>query len=201
MPLLVATGNLGKLAEFRALLEDIPILSPRDAGLDLHVAETGTTFYDNALLKAQAHASASGMISVADDSGLEVDALDGRPGVRSARYGGAGLDEAGRYQHLLDELAGVPTALRTARFHCCLVVADADGRTATTAGSCEGRILGEAEGDGGFGYDPVFFVPAYGRGMATLSRAEKGAVSHRGRALRALRPVLLETFPNLLRTD
>jgi XTP/dITP diphosphohydrolase len=198
---LVATGNLGKLAEFRGLLEDIRILSPRDAGLDLNVEETGSTFYDNALLKAQAYASASGMISVADDSGLEVDALEGRPGVRSARYGGAGLDDTARCQHLLDELVGVPMARRTARFRCCLVVAAADERTVSTTGSCEGHILDEPEGEGGFGYDPVFYVPAYGRSMATLSPAQKGAVSHRGRALRALVPLLQETFPSLLHTD
>ncbi len=197
--LLVATGNAGKLSEFRALLAHIMIRSPSDVGLeDLLVEETGDTFYDNALLKARAYAMASGLISVGDDSGLEVDAIDDRPGVLSARYGGPDLDDAGRYRHLLDELTGVPAAARGARFRCCLVVAAPDGNTATTDGVCEGRILDEPTGRGGFGYDPVFFVPEYGRSMAALSRAEKGAVSHRGRALRALLPILQQKFPALL---
>lgn len=199
MPLLVATGNAGKLAEFRALLAHMAIRSPGEVGLeDLRVEETGSTFHDNALLKARAYAAASGLISVSDDSGLEVDAIDGRPGVQSARYGGADLDDAGRCRRLLDELTGVPTAARSARFRCCLVVVAPDGRTACADGVCEGRILHEPAGQGGFGYDPVFFVPAYGRSMAALSRAEKGAVSHRGQALRALLPILQQAFPTLL---
>ena len=199
MSLLVATGNKGKLAEFRALLAGVSICSPGDIGLgNLQVAETGSTFHENALLKARAYADVSGLISIADDSGLEVDALDGRPGVQSARYGDPELDDSGRYRHLLAEMHGVPSAARSARFRCCLVVVAPDGRLATAAGCCEGRILADPVGAGGFGYDPVFLVAEYGRSMAALSRAEKSAISHRGCAFRALLPILTETFPALL---
>ncbi|MDA0335405.1 MAG: RdgB/HAM1 family non-canonical purine NTP pyrophosphatase [bacterium] len=199
MSLLVATGNKGKLHEFRSLLTGLRIRTPDDVRLgNLYVEETGDTFYDNALLKAKAYATASGLLSVADDSGLEVDALGGRPGVQSARYGGRELDDSGRYRHLLAELIDVPPEARTARFRCCLVVFSPDGRLVTAEGTCEGRILMRPSGEGGFGYDPVFLVPAYGRSMAALSRSEKSAISHRGRALRSLLPVLTETFPALL---
>ena len=198
MPLLVATGNPGKLAEFRRLLAGIVVLSPADLGVaDLCVAETGATFLDNARLKARAFAEAAGCVSLADDSGLEVDALDGRPGVLSARYGGPGLDDAGRCQRLLDELADVPLARRGARFRCCLVAASPDGREVSAEGTSEGHILEHRVGDGGFGYDPVFFASDGGRGMAELSADEKGAISHRGRALRTIRPQLLEVFCEL----
>lgn len=198
MGLLVATGNPGKLAEFRDLLRGVDVLSPDEAGVaGLDVDETGDTFHENAALKAAAYCQAAGTISVADDSGLEVDALDGRPGVQSARYGGPELDDEGRYRRLLDELQGVPTPERSARFRCCLVAIAPDGRTVTAAGSCEGHILTAPEGDGGFGYDPVFHVPQYGRSMARLSPDEKGAVSHRGQALRALLPELRRVFPEL----
>ena len=204
MSLLLATGNKGKLAEFRSLLAnttmvDATVYSPGDLSLEhLQVEETGTTFYENALLKAQAYVAASRRICVADDSGLEVDALGGRPGVHSARYGGQALDDSGRCRHLLAELGQLPPEARTARFRCCLVAAAPDGRVGTVAGVCGGRILDCPVGEGGFGYDPVFLVREYGRSMADLSRAEKDAISHRGRALRALVPILAETFPELL---
>ena len=195
---LVATGNPGKLAEFRRLLGGIATVSPAELGLEgLRVAETGSTFHDNALLKARAYAGASGRVSLADDSGLEVDALGGAPGVTSARYGGEGLDDGGRCRLLLRALAGVPRGERGARFRCCLVAAAPDGRTAAAEGVCEGRILEAPAGGGGFGYDPVFHSHEAGRGMAELSPGEKGAVSHRGRALRAIRPLLLERFPEI----
>ena len=196
--LLVATGNPGKLAEFRRLLRGIEAVSPAERGLEeLRVAETGTTFHDNALLKARAFAAASGCVSLADDSGLEVDALGGAPGVTSARYGGDGLDDRGRCRLLLKALAGVPRPERGARFRCCLAAAAPDGRLASAEGVCEGRILEAPAGGGGFGYDPVFFSREAGRGMAELTPGEKGAVSHRGRALRAIRPLLLERFPEI----
>ena len=196
---LIATGNPGKLAEFRRLLRGIETVSPAERGLqDLRVAETGATFHDNALLKARAYAEASRCVSLADDSGLEVDALGGGPGVTSARYGGEGLDDEDRCRLLLRALAGVPPAERGARFRCCLVAAAPDGRLAAAEGVCEGRILEAPAGGGGFGYDPVFFSLEAGRGMAELSPGEKGAVSHRGRALRAIRPLLLERFPEVV---
>lgn len=195
---LIATGNPGKLAEFRRLLRGIRTVSPAERGLEgLKVAETGSTFHDNALLKARAFAEASGHVSLADDSGLEVDALGGAPGVTSARYGGEGLDDAVRCRLLLRVLAGVPRPERGARFRCCLVAAAPDGRTATAEGVCEGRILEAPVGRGGFGYDPVFHSLEAGRGMAELSADEKGAISHRGRALGAIRPLLLERFPEI----
>lgn len=198
MPVLVATSNEGKLREFRGLLRGLDVASPHDAGVaDLQVDETGETFRDNALLKARAYTAASGWISVADDSGLEVDALDGRPGVRSARYGGAGLDDVGRYRHLLEEMRDVPDGQRTAHFCCHLALVTPDGRTIEAQGRCSGHILQGPAGDGGFGYDPVFHVPQYGRSMASLSRAEKAAVSHRGQALRALVVQVRQSLPEL----
>ena len=195
---LIATGNPGKLAEFRRLLRGIRTVSPAERGLEgLKVAETGSTFHDNALLKARAFAEASGHVSLADDSGLEVDALGGAPGVTSARYGGEGLDDAVRCRLLLRVLAGVPRPERGARFRCCRVAAAPAGRTATAEGVCEGRILEAPVGRGGFGYDPVFHSLEAGRGMAELSADEKGAISHRGRALGAIRPLLLERFPEI----
>ena len=195
---LVATGNPGKLAEFRRLLRGIRTVSPAERGLQgLSVAETGSTFRENALLKARAWAEASGLVSLADDSGLEVDALGGAPGVLSARYGGEGLDDGGRCRRLLRALDGIPPRERGGRFRCCLAAASPDGRLATAEGVCEGRILEAPMGRGGFGYDPVFFAAEAGRGMAELSADEKGAISHRGRALGAIRPLLLERFPEI----
>lgn len=197
----MATGNAGKLADFRGLLPGLEIQSPADAGLaGFEVEETGSSFYQNAMLKARAYSAASGMISVADDSGLEVDAIGGRPGVFSARYGGPGLDDAGRYRHLLEELSDIPASDRGARFKCCLVVVAPDDRSVTSEGVCEGRILEHPSGENGFGYDPVFLAPVYGRSMASLSKAEKGAISHRGQALRALVPILRAHFPTLIPT-
>lgn len=197
--MLVATGNAGKLAEFRTLLQGFTVRSPSDVGLaDLQVAETGATFLDNALLKARGFCEASGQITLADDSGLEVDALDGAPGVLSARFGGAALDDTGRCAHLLKSLEDASPTDRTARFRCCLVALAPDGRQVSSEGTCEGRILDAPFGKGGFGYDPVFFCPRFGRSMAALSPAEKSSISHRGSALRSLLPLLVETFPELL---
>jgi XTP/dITP diphosphohydrolase len=198
VPLLVATGNPGKLSEFRRLLRGIEILSPQEAGGEsLSVPETGATFHDNALLKARAFAEATGLVSLADDSGLQVDALGGGPGVYSARYGGPDLDDAGRCRQLLRDLDGVPADERGARFRCCLVGIAADGRCVAAEGVCEGRILEACRGQGGFGYDPVFWVAEIGRAMAELRADEKDAVSHRGRALRAIQPDLLRVFPEV----
>lgn len=196
--LLVATNNAGKLAEFRRLLQDLEVVGPADLDLNLDVAETGTTFEANARLKAVAFAQASGRIAVADDSGLEVDALDGQPGVHSARFGGPGLDDAGRCRLLLKRLAAFPeTARRTARFRCCLVATSPDGRSCTAAGTCPGRIAAAPAGSGGFGYDPVFFLPDRGCTMAQIPAAEKNRISHRAAALKALYAPLLDTFPEL----
>ncbi len=190
--LLIATHNQGKVIEFGdILLElDVRLLSLADIGLTMEVQETGSTFAENAVLKAERYARESGLLTLADDSGLEVDALDGRPGVYTARYGGNGLTTQQRYQYLLAEMTGVPAEKRTARFRCVVALADRERLLGTAAGVCEGRIAFAPAGDGGFGYDPVFFLTERGVTMAQLPAAEKRRLSHRGRAARAIMPLL-----------
>lgn len=190
--LVVATTNAGKLEELRSLLGDVPfdVRGLRDvvAG-PYRVVEDGATFADNALKKARAAAQATGLVSLADDSGLEVDALDGRPGVRSARFAREGASDDENTTALLAALerSGRP-APWPARFRCVLAVADpTDGRTSVAEGVCEGAVTREPAGRGGFGYDPIFVVRGGNRTMAELSHAEKNAVSHRARAAAALR--------------
>lgn len=198
MPLLVATGNPGKLREFCALLAPVEVVGPGQVGLELQVKEIGHSFAENAGLKARAFALASGLICLADDSGLEVEALGGVPGIYSARYGGAHLDDEGRCRLLLDQLRAFPDpAQRRARFCCFLVACAPDGRACQAEGVCEGYIAPAPAGEGGFGYDPIFFVPAYRQTVAQLPTAVKNQISHRAQALRALRPLLLRTFPEL----
>lgn len=181
---LLATRNAGKVRELRALLsgEGIEVLSVADVPGAPEVEETGATFRENALLKARALAGATGLLAVADDSGLEVDALAGAPGVSSARYAGEPKDDVRNYQKLLEALGGVPDEARTARFRCALAVVAPWGEEAVFEGACEGRIAGGPRGSGGFGYDPVFLPAGGPRTMAELSDAEKNAISHRGRA-------------------
>ncbi len=197
MPLLIATSNPGKLREFGALIPDLALIAPRDLGLDLEVEENGRSFAENAALKARAFSAAAGLIAVADDSGLEVDALDGAPGVLSARFGGPDLDDGGRCRLLLARLRGLPRHRRRARFRCCIAVIAPDGRGCRSEGACEGIIAPAPAGGGGFGYDPVFFLPTHGRTMAEVSPDVKNGISHRARALQALQPLLLQTFPEL----
>jgi XTP/dITP diphosphohydrolase len=154
--------------------------------------EGESSYADNALAKARAAARAAGLLALADDSGLEVDALGGAPGVRSARYGGPGLDDAGRCRALLAALAGVPESRRTARFRCAVALAEPGGREAVVEGAAEGIILTAPRGRGGFGYDPVFLYPPLGATFAEIPEAEKHAVSHRGRAVARARAVLEE---------
>jgi XTP/dITP diphosphohydrolase len=183
---LLATANPGKAREFRRLLANcgFEIVTPGDLGIELAVEETGASYAENATLKARTLAAAGHCWALADDSGIEVDALDGRPGVYSARYGGEGLSDAGRNRALLMELAAVPLSRRTARYRAVVAVASPAGRVAVFTGVQEGRIACEPRADGGFGYDPIF-VTADGRTAAELSPEEKDAVSHRGHALRA----------------
>jgi len=191
---IVATGNRGKLAEIRAALgfAGLVFVTAEDLGAGgLAVEETGTTFEQNARLKAHAYRDAFGMSALADDSGLEADALAGEPGVYSSRYSGADATDADNNVKLLAALEGVPAAARTARFRSVIVLADADGTETVAAGACEGTIGFEPRGDGGFGYDPLFLPDAVpGRTMAELDMAEKNAISHRGAALRALAALL-----------
>ncbi len=191
--LLVATHNKGKVREYADILGDMGIewLTLDEAGVANDVAETEDTFRGNAVLKATAYAQQTGLLTLADDSGLEVDALDGRPGVLSARYGGPGLSAVDRYQRLLGELRDVAAERRTARFHCVTALAAPDGALLATAdGVCEGVIALGPSGDGGFGNDPVFYLPQYGQTMAQLDAAEKNCISHRGRAAAAIAPQL-----------
>ncbi len=191
--LLIATHNPGKLREYSALLFGLPLelVSPDELGLDLDVVESGDTYSENAALKASAYAQASGLLTLADDSGLEVDALDGAPGVRSARY--ALGDDANRVQALLRALAGVGAGEgeRAARFRCVIALASPDGRSWSVEGQCAGRIIDTPQGSGGFGYDPVFYLPGYGCTMAELPEDEKNRISHRARAAQAVRPILV----------
>lgn len=191
--LLVATHNKGKVAEYAHLLDDrlIDWLTLDEAGIVHDVDETGSTFLENATLKAVAYAQGAGLLTLADDSGLEVDALDGEPGVMTARFGGTHLKPVERYTLLLDFLKGVPAEDRSARFRCAIVLASEDGRVLGSAeGVCEGIITFEPAGVAGFGYDPVFFIPEAGMTMAQLSAVEKHRISHRGRATRAIEPLL-----------
>jgi XTP/dITP diphosphohydrolase len=153
-------------------------------------AETGASYHENALAKARAAVQQTGMRAIADDSGLEVDALGGAPGVRSARYGGSGLDDAGRVARLLEALCGVPDDRRTARFRCVIALVERDGRERIVEGAVEGTIIGAPRGTAGFGYDPVFLYPPLGGTFAELTGQEKARVSHRGRAVAALRRLL-----------
>jgi XTP/dITP diphosphohydrolase len=191
--LLVATNNPGKVREFKKLLAGLPveITFPAQEGLNLNVEESGETFADNAGLKARAYAQASGLLTLADDSGLEVDALGGAPGVRSARYAGPGAGDEDRYRKLLAALAGVPETQRTARFRCVVALARPDGTLHTADGTCEGQIGFEPRGEHGFGYDPVFLVDGYdGQTLAELPPDLKNEISHRARAVQAARPLL-----------
>lgn len=195
--LLVATHNRGKVQEYAEMLADLEIewLSLDDAGVKLDVAETGQTFRENAILKAQTYAKETGLLTLADDSGLEVDALGGEPGVFTARYGGAGLTSEQRYQLLLRNMADIPLLERTARFRCVIALAGPDGALlGVSDGVCEGMIGETAVGEAGFGYDPVFYLPERGKTMAQLDSAAKHQISHRGRALRAIEPVLREAL-------
>ena len=190
--LVLATLNRAKARELAALLQGLPwevvgLAALPGAALP---EETGRTYRENALRKARHAAALTGARALADDSGLEVDALGGAPGVLSARYGGPGLDDAGRCALLLRALAGVPPARRTARFRCVIALADPDGRAEVVEGLVEGRITEAPRGAHGFGYDPVFFYPPRGRTFAELSLEEKARVDHRGRAVRAARRLL-----------
>jgi XTP/dITP diphosphohydrolase len=190
--LVIATLNRGKGRELLALLGDLPY----DVNLltDLPGAtlpeETGTTYRENALIKARAAARATGALSLGDDSGIEVDALDGAPGLYSARFGGPGLDDTGRYRLLLERLHGVPAARRTARFRCVIALVDPAGGERIVEGVVEGAVADTPRGTGGFGYDPVFFYPPLARTFGELPIEVKHAVDHRGAAARAARALL-----------
>jgi XTP/dITP diphosphohydrolase len=186
--LLIATNNPGKMQEMQALLAGLnaELITPEQAGLDLHVTEDGKTYAENAEKKALAFARASNLISLADDSGLEVDALGGAPGLYSARYTGT---HAERRALLLQNLQDKPRPW-LARFHATVALAVPHGSVQTLEGECPGEIIAEERGSNGFGYDPVFFIPELGRTMAELDMDEKNRISHRARAVMKARPIL-----------
>lgn len=197
MKLILASNNKNKLREFGQLVSDmdIELIGQRDAGCDFEVEETGTTFEENAYLKCSAVTNATGIAAFADDSGLVVDALNGEPGVYSARYGlGHDASDADRYNYLLKKMEGVEN--RSARFVCSICCTMPNGDIIRARGECEGYIMREAHGSGGFGYDPVFHPLCTDKGMAELTPEEKNAISHRGKALREFIKKLDEYLKN-----
>lgn len=185
MKLILASNNKNKLREFRQLIAgmDIELIGQRDAGCDFEVEETGATFEENAYLKCSAVTEATGIAAFADDSGLEVDALNGEPGVYSARYGpGHDASDAARYNYLLEKMENIED--RSARFVCCICCTMPNGDIIRARGECEGYIMRAPHGEGGFGYDPVFHPLCTDKGMAELTPEEKNEISHRGNALR-----------------
>jgi XTP/dITP diphosphohydrolase len=190
--LLLASQNPGKLAEMKELVAGLPfrVLSPADFGMRAAPEETGASFIENAILKARHYARTSGRLTVADDSGLSVDALDGGPGLYSSRFGGEGASDADRNRLLLAKLQGVPAERRGARFTSAVAVARGDGLLFQTVASVEGRIAEAPCGPNGFGYDPLFFYPPFGRTFGEVAPEEKARVSHRGQAFARLREFL-----------
>lgn len=196
MKLVLASKNQKKLVEMNAILSQlgIEVCSESEVGVDIDVEETGTTFEENSLLKAEAVMKASGLPAIADDSGLCVDALQGAPGVYSARYGGEGLDDMGRTRLLLENMRGA-CGPRTAKFVSVITCCFPNGDVISARGECPGTIAFAPMGEGGFGYDPVFFVPHLKKTFAQLTAEEKNAISHRGKALEAFK-VKLEEYLN-----
>lgn len=192
MQVLLATANLGKVRELEEMLtgKGVTVLSLSDFPNYEEVEETGRTFSENALLKARAAAAQFNMVTLADDSGLEVDALEGAPGVFSARYAGEPKNDEKNIEKLLADLEDIPEEKRTARFRCCLAIVG-DGQNFLTEGSVEGKILFSKRGTGGFGYDPVFYIPILRKTMAEISLEEKNTLSHRAQAFKKAVPILL----------
>ena len=194
IPLVIATFNQGKFSEIARLLRDVSVFPlPLDRVGPIEVPpESGESFQENAELKAAAVARACGRLSLADDSGLEVDALGGAPGVRSARFGGPEATDADRNRLILERLQGIPTAERTARFRCVVAIAEPQGLTRFAEGICEGRITLAPRGMRGFGYDPIFEIPSLGKTFAELEPEVKNRLSHRGKAMAGAAAILRE---------
>lgn len=192
--IIFATGNQDKMKEIRMILADLnaEIVSMKEAGIQLDIEENGTTFEENAMIKAKAVAEHTDAIVLADDSGLEIDYLNKEPGIYSARYMGEDTSYTLKNQNLLERLAGVPKEQRTARFVCAVAAVLPNKETAVVRGTIEGYIGLEPQGANGFGYDPIFYVDEYGCSTASLPPEKKNEVSHRGKALRAMRSILME---------
>lgn len=192
--LLIATRNRGKIAEYADLIHDLKIdwVSLEELGISDEVSEDGATFLENATTKALAYAQISGLLTLADDSGLEVDALGGQPGVRTARLGGAHLSPEDRFHYLLKLMDKIPRKDRTARFRCVIVLAKPAEVLEKSEGICHGLIARQPAGEGGFGYDPIFYLPEEDKTMAQIEFIDKQRLSHRGRAFTQIKPMLLE---------
>lgn len=192
--LLLATNNKGKVREYRRLLQSLPfdLVTLAEVGITADVEEVGETLEENAGLKATTLSTQSKLLALADDSGLEVDALGGEPGRLSARYAGEGASDRDRIDYLLAKLDGVPREKRTACFKCVIAIAKPDGKVGVCCGECRGIITSEPKGERGFGYDPIFYLPELGKTMAELSLEIKNEVSHRGQAARKVPSVLKE---------
>lgn len=191
--IIFATGNAGKMKEIREILKDLDaeVLSMKEAGVEADIVEDGKTFEENAVIKAKTVCELTGEIALADDSGLEIDYLNKEPGIYSARYMGEDTSYRIKNANLIERLEGVPDEKRTARFVCAIAAAFPDGTVKTVRGTMEGRIGYEEAGENGFGYDPIFYLPEYGCSSAELSMEEKNKISHRGKALRAIKAELL----------
>lgn len=192
--IIFATGNREKMREIREIYADVPaeIVSMKEVGINVEIEEDGQTFEENALIKATAIAKECGEIVMADDSGLEIDALNKEPGIYSARYMGEDTSYHVKNCNLIERLEGVEDEKRTARFVCAIAVVSPDGRKKVVRATIEGRIGYEEAGENGFGYDPIFFVPEYGCTTAELSEEQKNAISHRGKALTAIKADVLK---------
>lgn len=190
--LIFATGNQDKMREIREILgdKDYEILSMKEAGIDLDIVEDGSTFEENAMIKAKAVMETTGALTLADDSGLEIDVFGGGPGIYSARYLGTDTSYIEKNKVILEKLKDIPEEKRTARFVCAIAAAFPNGQTLTTRGTMEGIIGYEAKGENGFGYDPIFYLPQLEKYSAELSRDEKNSLSHRGEALRKMKEIL-----------
>lgn len=187
-----ATGNAGKMKEIREILADLEleVVSMKEIGIDMPIEENGSTFEENALIKARAVSRQCGEIVLADDSGLEVDYLNGEPGIYSARYMGEDTPYSIKNAAIISRLEGIPDEERTARFVCAIAAVFPDGQEMVTSGEIQGRIDYEEKGNNGFGYDPIFYVPEFGKTTAELTDQEKNSISHRGRALRKMKEKL-----------
>jgi XTP/dITP diphosphohydrolase len=196
--LIAATKNKGKLEEITQLLAQFPyeIVSMEQIGIVDNIEENGSTFEENALIKAKSIWKVTGETVIADDSGLEVDYLDGAPGIYSARYAGEGAADADKNRKLLDAMEGVPADKRTARFVCAIAVVFADGTSVSVRGVCEGYIVTKPSGSNGFGYDPLFCVPEFGMTIAQMDSDIKNSISHRGNALRKIVEELERILPD-----
>lgn len=190
--LLLATNNRGKACEYKSLLSGVPfeLVTPAEVGISTEVEEVGRSFEENARLKATTLARESGLLTLADDSGLEVEALGGEPGTLSARYAGENASDADRMKYLLSKMQNVPEGKRQARFRCVIAIATPEGNVELCSGECEGFIAFKPKGNQGFGYDPIFYLPELGKTMAELPLEEKNKISHRGRAVEKAREIL-----------